>query len=196
MKRGTFLSLEDDELRRMSKAANQRLVRLEKWQKEHGSGFTPAYEQARFYIGDRGDRLLRFQEDITKLTEEQKREQRFKVAAFLHNPLSTRQELNKRERLKKKIEKEGGEAAKGLFEKLGLQKDDKEQEQKFWALFDMAKDIGFTKTFDYRTIANLISWKLEERSPRLFRRIAERLLELQNLEEISRRRLFEEIGAL
>ena len=196
MKRGTWLSLEDDELRRMSKAANQRLVRLEKWQKEHGSGFTPAYEQARFYIGDRGDRLMRFQEDVTKLTEEQKREQRFKVSAFLHNPLSTRQELNKREKLKKKIEKEGGEEAKGLFEKLGLQTDGQEQEHKFWTLFDKAKAIGLNKTFDYRTIVNLISWKLEERSPKVFRKIAQWLMDLDDFEEMSRRRLFEEIGGL
>lgn len=196
MKRGTFLSLEDDELRRMSKRANERIVRLEKWQRDHGSGFTPAYEQARFYVGDRNGRMMRFQEDVTKLSEEEKREQRFKVAAFLHNPLSTRQELNKREKLKKKIEKEGGEEAKGLFAKLGLQVDEQKQEKQFWQLFDKAKAIGLTKTFDYRTIANLISWKLEERSPKVFRKIAEWLMDLNNYEEMSRRRLFEEIGTL
>lgn len=196
MKRGIFLSLEDAELRRMSKAANQRLVRLEKWQSDHGSGFTPAYEQARFYIGDRNGRMMRFQEDVTKLTEEEKREQRFKVTAFLNNPLSTRQELNKREKLKKKVIEAGGEEAKGLFEKLGLKTDGQEQEHKFWTLFDKAKAIGLNKTFDYRTIANLISWKLEERSPRVFRKIAQWLMDLDNFEEMSRRRLFEEIGTL
>lgn len=196
MKRGTFLSLEDDELRRMSKRANQRLLRLEDWQSKNKSGFTPAYEQARFYIGDRGNRLMRFQEDVTKLSEEEKREQRFKVTAFLNNPLSTRTELNKRKKLQKKVIEAGGEEAKGLFEKLGLQKGDKEQERKFWTLFDKAKAIGLTKTFDYRTIANLISWKLEEYSSKVFRKIAEWLINLDDFENMSRRRLFEEIGGL
>ena len=198
--RGLFLSSDDRELQLLSKKANERLVRLEKWQKEHDTGYSPAYEQAKFYQGMtqiKGKAVVkRFKEDVRKMTAEEKAEQKFKVTAFLNNPLSQRKELNRRLKLEEQIRKATGEEPekKGLFEKLKLSKPDTEKEEnQFWTLFDLAKARGLNRTFDYKTLANLISWKMEERSDRIFRRIAEALLDLKIDENLTRRALEEAI---
>ena len=193
-------STEDNELRRYSKRANERLRRLEKWQKEHKSGFTPAYEQAMFYLQNKKEGLVRFKENIDNLSEEEKREQLFKVTAFLTNPLSERKALNRREKIRQKIEKgmeELKEENKGLFNKVGIQKKDETNEKQFWTLFDTAKQLGLVKAFDYKTIAKVLSWKLEDKSsPRVFRKIAEWILTQESFEGISRTQLFRDIGTL
>ena len=194
-----LLNSDDRELRRLSKQANQRIVRLERYQEKEGLGYTPAYEQARFYLNDKTVGKMRFQENPSRLTEEQKKEQLFKVTAFLNNPLSQVKAIKNREKIRRDIEKQGLEIPddKGLFDKLVLQKPDSEKEEKqFWQLFDTAKAQGLVKAFDYRTISKIISWKLAERSDRVFRRIAEWMLNIENVEKKNRKQLFEEIGAL
>lgn len=185
-------SLEDVELRKLAKRANQRLVRLEKWQSEHGTGFTPAYEQAMFYLsGKKG--LLRFKEDPSKLSADEKAELRFKVTAFLNNPLSERKGLNQREKIRQQIKAGIGEEEKGLLAKLGLQQPTADNEKKFWTLFDKAKSIGLTKAFDYKTIANILSWKMAGQQPNVFRRLAEWMLNLNDLESLSRPELIRQV---
>ena len=85
MKKGQILSLQELELRTLSKRANQRLLELERYMKRTESSYHPAVELAHFLLEGR----KRFQEDPTRLSEDQKQEQLFAVTAFLNEPQST-----------------------------------------------------------------------------------------------------------
>lgn len=240
------MSLEDLELRRLTKQANQRMRRLEAIVKKEGGSMNQAYQTAQFMLEGKR-RFVESEQGILKLTADQKAEQMYAVTAFLNNPLSQAGAEKKRRALKEELDaemkrmiKEGKSAreAKRLIKKreqemkaeakaqaqkrLSKAKEEglkrvidyeaieqqailssladeskpqlnKAKEKQFWRIFNKAKAIFKNKTFDYRTLAKAITWRLQA-AKGTTRQIVKAMQDVVKKENLDRRMLFEAIG--
>ena len=241
-----LLSVEDLELRRLTKQANQRLRRLEAIVKKEGGSTNQAYQTAQFMLEGKR-RFVESETGIAKLTADQKAEQMYAVSVFLSNPISQAKAERKRRALKKELDdelkrmiKEGkpvreakrlikkrekemaAEAKASAKKRMSKAKEEglkrvisyeaieqqailasladeakpqfnKAKEEQFWRIFNKAKAIFKNKTFDYRTLAKAITWRLQvakATTPQIVRAM-ENVVRNENLD---RRMLFEAIG--
>lgn len=217
-----MLSLEDQELRTLSKKANERIRRLENWMDKSGVAYNQALDVAKFMLEGK----TRFKERITdKMTQAEKDEQLYAVTAFLNNPLSLLREAKRQQNLKEAIEQEivqqlktenrrqrkrkEQQAEKKLtaadYAEIEVQailpslpdadKPDmsKRKEKQFWRIFDKAKEIFRDKTFDYKTLAKAITWRLYQ-GKGTTRDITRAMLKVVKDQSLNRRKLFDAIG--
>ena len=157
-------SLEDEELRLMAKKANQRLRNLEKFERESGVGPSPAQRLADFYLEDFGGRT-RFPESVDNLDEETKALLRAATSNFLLEETSKvrgyRQSIELYGEVEAEFEPpedEGGDRVENPFEYEG----DRSNYDKFWYLWNRAKNSGLSKSFEYATLQKALSWAIRQ----------------------------------
>ena len=106
MKRGTLLTEEQREYRRLAKQANQRAVRLERYLAEAEEAPRQGLQLYQYYIRQSfGDKKKRFPEDPTKLSKEQLETYTVELSNFLSADLSRVGSVRKMERLYKEYKK-------------------------------------------------------------------------------------------
>lgn len=194
-------SQDDEELRRMAKRANQRLVRLERFEETSGSEPGDAHKMALWYL----DGKKRFTESGTKIdsmTAKEKSKLRRQLSNFL-NAVGSKVKDVKREleivRKQKELMKfvRDDKKDKGSSQVNPLI-GDKRKEKAVWDLFKKARDAGLTKSFNYKTIARALAWRVQQakssRLSELTRRVTKTLDDLARKEELNRRELLSAIA--
>lgn len=113
MKRGTLLTEEQREYRRLAKQANQRAVRLERYLSENEEAPAGGLRLYQFYIRQSiGDKKKRFPEDPTKLSQEQLETYTVELSTFLSADLSRVGSVRRTEGLYKEYKRMKAKEAK------------------------------------------------------------------------------------
>ncbi len=113
MKRGTLLTEEQREYRRLAKQANQRAVRLERYLAEAEEAPRQGLQLYQYYIRQSfGDKKKRFPEDPTKLSKEQLETYTVELSNFLSADLSRVGSVRQMEGLYKEYKKQKAKEAK------------------------------------------------------------------------------------
>ena len=190
-------SLEDEELRLMAKKGNQRLRNLEKFERESGVGPSPAQRLADFYLEDFGGRT-RFPESVDNLDEETKALLRAATSNFLLEETSTvrgyRQSIELYGEVEAEFEPpedEGGDRVENPFEYEG----DRSNYDKFWYLWNRAKNSGLSKSFEYATLQKALSWAIRQSrgNSEVIEKIAEDIDKLAKMKDLTRRKLIDTV---
>lgn len=152
------------ELSKYAKRANQRLLRLERWEEKEGYKPTDAHRLALFYL-DGKKRFTESKSSIEKMSEKDIRALQKMVSNFLNDPASEVRYAKKERELSEYLRKqqrrrsddeEGSKTVNPFID------DDERRSKAFWRIYKRAKNGGLMKAFNYKTVARAISWALKK----------------------------------
>ena len=183
-------SIEDEELRLMAKKVNQRLRNLENFEKENGYGPSPAQQLADFYLEDFGGR--------TRFPEYDKALLRAATSNFLAEDTSTVRGYRQSIELYGEVEaafdgqeNEGEDKVENPFE----YESQRDRYDKFWYLWNRAKNSGLSKSFEYVTLQKALSWAIRQSrgNDEVIEKIAEDIDKLAKMKDLTRRKMIDTI---